>query len=214
MSNNKDTKQQILDVAEELFARDGYHNTSLRNITAKAEVNLAAVNYHFGSKEALMTAVIERRLLPLNNVRQKRLEEVRDLAINEQRRPRTEDLLLAFIEPTLLFKESSGGARNFITLVGRAITEPDDTVRTVFIRLISPLFELLFNLLTEALPDIPQDILHMRLHFAVGAISHTMQMDAKWPSQADDITKARTYDAKTLITMLVPFVTAGMEAKI
>ncbi len=214
MNNSKDTKQRILDVAEELFAKDGYHNTSLRAITTKAEANLAAVNYHFGSKEALMTAVIERRLGPLNALRQKRLEEVSDLAKKERRRPRTEDVLLAFVEPTLLFKESSGGARNFITLVGRAITEPDDTVRSVFLRLIKPIFELLFNLLAEALPDLPRDILHTRLHFAVGAISHAMQMDARWPSPEDDITKAHSYDSRSLIDMLVPFISAGMEAKI
>ena len=53
-----DTKERILDAAERLFAREGFHNTSLRAITGEADVNLAAVNYHFGSKEALLDAVI------------------------------------------------------------------------------------------------------------------------------------------------------------
>ena len=64
-----DTKQKLLDVAEHLFAVRGYHNTSLRMITAAAEVNLAAVNYHFGGKEGLLAAVFSRRLLPLNELR-------------------------------------------------------------------------------------------------------------------------------------------------
>ena len=69
-----DTKQRILNAGEHLFARDGYHLTSLRSITTEAKVNLAAVNYHFGSKESLLEAVIERRLDPLNKIRQGQLE--------------------------------------------------------------------------------------------------------------------------------------------
>ena len=59
-----DTKEKILNVSEKLFAGKGFHNTSLRDITADAEVNLAAVNYHFGSEESLLKGVIERQLLP------------------------------------------------------------------------------------------------------------------------------------------------------
>ena len=65
------TKDRLLDAAERLFADKGYSATSLRDITQKAEVNLAAVNYHFGSKEALLSAALERRFDPVNR---KRLE--------------------------------------------------------------------------------------------------------------------------------------------
>ena len=61
-----DTKLTILDTAERLFADHGFGATSLRNIISEAEVNLAAVHYHFGSKEALIKAVLERRIIPLN----------------------------------------------------------------------------------------------------------------------------------------------------
>ena len=60
------TKDRILDSAERLFARDGFEATSLRAITAEANVNLAAVNYHFQSKEALVQTVIGRRMGPVN----------------------------------------------------------------------------------------------------------------------------------------------------
>ena len=62
----KDTKDIILDAAEKLFAREGYHGTSVRAITGEAEVNLASVNYHFGSKEALPDALTARRPDPIN----------------------------------------------------------------------------------------------------------------------------------------------------
>src|ERR1700741_5368588 len=63
------TKQRILDTAESLFMEHGFEATSLRSITAAASVNLAAVNYHFGSKEELFQTVLTRRLDPMNHGR-------------------------------------------------------------------------------------------------------------------------------------------------
>src|SRR5947208_16884641 len=63
------TKERILDSAESLFMEHGFEATSLRSITAAAAVNLAAVNYHFGSKEELFQAVLTRRLDPMNHAR-------------------------------------------------------------------------------------------------------------------------------------------------
>ncbi|MEO8847906.1 MAG: helix-turn-helix domain-containing protein, partial [Casimicrobiaceae bacterium] len=63
------TKERILDAAEHLFMQLGFDATSLRAITGDAEVNLAAANYHFGSKEELFEAVLTRRLDPMNQRR-------------------------------------------------------------------------------------------------------------------------------------------------
>src|SRR2546425_2393184 len=64
-----ETRTRILDAAEELFMQHGFEGTSMRLLTTKAGVNLAAVNYHFGSKHALIEAVFRRRLDPLNVAR-------------------------------------------------------------------------------------------------------------------------------------------------
>src|SRR5512139_2982341 len=64
-----DTRARILRAAEALFVEQGFADTSLRMITARAEVNLAAVNYHFGSKEELIREVFQRHLEPLNAAR-------------------------------------------------------------------------------------------------------------------------------------------------
>src|SRR6478735_927974 len=63
------TKTRILDAAERLFVEHGFEATSLRSLTSAAGVNLAAVNYHFGSKEELFQAVLTRRLDPMNQER-------------------------------------------------------------------------------------------------------------------------------------------------
>jgi AcrR family transcriptional regulator len=206
-----DTKQRILDEAEYLFAREGYRGTSLRAITGKADVNLAAVNYHFGSKEALLEEVIKRRLLPLNEIRRQRIEQVKDDAQNKGKNPDIKLVLLAFIEPTLLFKDSQPEAENFVTFIGRSITDPDDTVRKMFHRFIKPMFHLLFETSCEALPDLPKDLVFWRLHFTIGSLFHTLHICGKFTTD-DNIPFDTDMDSQTLINLIIPFVTAGMKA--
>ncbi|MGE4359676.1 MAG: TetR/AcrR family transcriptional regulator, partial [Lysobacteraceae bacterium] len=90
------TKQRILDVAEALFAEHGFAGTSLRLVTSQAEVNLAAVNYHFGSKDNLITEVFRHRMDAMSQARLERLEHARKV-------PNVvlEEVLRAFIEPAL-----------------------------------------------------------------------------------------------------------------
>lgn len=76
MTEHGDTKARILDTAERLFAEQGYAETSMRCITSGAGVNLASVNYHFGSKEALLLEVIARRIGPVNEARMILLDKI------------------------------------------------------------------------------------------------------------------------------------------
>lgn len=211
-SQQVDTKQRILDAAEHLFAHESFKGTSLRDVTGRAGVNLAAVNYHFGSKEALLRAVMERRLIPLNQVRIERITKVRDSARHKGQRPPVKELLRAFIEPTLQFKESSPGAEDFVALVGRSFSDPDDTVRNVFMKLIWPLFQLIFETFHEALPELPEKTLLWRLHFMFGAFSQTMHICCG-RFHSDTIKMPLENDSKTIISMFIPFITAGMHAK-
>ena len=150
------TQKKILDAAEHLFAKEGFHSTSLRMLTREAGVNLAAVNYHFGSKEELIKAVIERRLLPLNHLRIDKLHGVKELAEQEGRLPGVKEVLQAFIEPTFAFRKSGKGAQDFITLISRSFSEPEGTVRQIFLEMVGPVFELLYKMLCEALPNLPE----------------------------------------------------------
>ncbi|HDZ61572.1 MAG TPA: TetR/AcrR family transcriptional regulator [Nitrospirae bacterium] len=205
------TKLKILDAAEALFAHNGYRGTSLRAITGKAGVNLAAVNYHFGSKVKLLEEVIKRRILPLNKIRMNRLEEVRDTAKEKGIKPDIKDVLLAFIEPTIMFVESGQGAKSFVTFIGRSIADPDDTVKKVFLRFIMPIFQLLLQTTCDALPDKPRDTIFWRLHFMMGALFHTMHVWGNTNIGPKDINF--DIDAESLIDQIIPYVTAGMKAR-
>jgi len=206
----KDTKTRLLDTAEHLFAENGYHGTSLRMITTAAEANLAAVNYHFGSKEALIEAVIERRLLPLNRLRSTRLELILTEARSRDLAPDVRQTLAAFIEPTLSFRDSGPGAKDFIALIARAMADPNDTARNIFFSRVMPVFTLWHQCLALALPQISPANLSWRLHFAIGSLSHIMHNLDNLPV-ADAMPPAAN-NAQQITEMLLSFLTPGMEA--
>ena len=117
-----DTKARILDAAEDIFIEYGFEAMSLRQITSRADVNLAAVNYHFGSKEALIHAMLSRRLDRLNEERLKLLERF-DAVLGE--RLTCEHVLGAMFIPALrLSRDPQAGGRAFLKLLGRAYTDP------------------------------------------------------------------------------------------
>lgn len=119
-SAGKSTAERILDAAESLFAAHGVRGTSLKEITELAEVNIAAVNYHFRSKDALVRAVYERSFQPLNEERLRMLDEAEAAAGGS--RLTIEAVLQALFEPMVRAWQRN---RNFILLVGRLQSEPD-----------------------------------------------------------------------------------------
>src|SRR5580700_11398716 len=116
-----DTKQRILDSAERLFADRGFEGTSLRTIIADAQVNLAAIHYHYHSKEALLDAVILRRLEPINRQRLALLDDCERAA--GAGRPSLEGILEAFVAPPFRAGIGQEGAKSFAMLMGRIFTE-------------------------------------------------------------------------------------------
>ena len=122
------TRDRILDAAEELFAEQGFAS-SLRNITSSAGVNLAAVNYHFGSKEMLIQAVFARRLLPINRERIERLDELESVA---DAGPTAAQIVEAFIGPPLrMGRDATRGGPVFCRLLGHAMSQPRDQIRAL-----------------------------------------------------------------------------------
>lgn len=205
-----DTKQRLLDTAEELFAVDGYHVTSLRAITTAAEVNLASVNYHFGSKEALLEAVILRRLNPLNEVRSGQLEELLARAEEAGEKPSCREVVRTFVDPTLRLREQGPATQNFIALIGRALAEPRGIAMEIFMRQMTPLMARLFAALTASLPGISRRDVFWRLHFAIGSMSHIMRCHERHAMVPDDFDV--DLPADELVETFLDFVTAGLEA--
>ncbi len=204
-----DTKNRILDAAERLFAVKGVHNTSLRTITREAGVNLAAVNYHFGSKDGLIRAIFKRRIGPLNRERMDRLRSLMDEFQGKGDVPEVRSIFQALMEPAITIMDSQPGAKYFVAIVGHAMADPDEHVRTLFLSEMKEVYSLLFQLLSLALPALDKKVLFWRLQFALGAMAHTLIMAGKFRLVPEDVDPPE--DAATLAGLLVDFVTAGME---
>ena len=201
-----DTKERILDAAEQLFADLGFATTSLRDITSEAGVNLASVNYHFGSKEALLSAVLARRIAPINELRTQRLDEVERGAAGAMGSA-LEDVLRAFIAPPFEMKAECGdGDRNFVRLIGRVHVETNEEFRTAFINQFMTVFSRFTDALQRVLPDIEPNEITARFWFLVGAMAHTMM----WAQTAGPTDIAR--DPDEVIESLVQFGAAGLSA--
>jgi len=209
MKQNADTKNRLLLAAEEIFAREGYRAASLRAITAAAGVNLAAVNYHYGSKRELLEAIFAHRLEAMNLARVHRLTQIRETARVAGRPPEARTLIAAFLEAALDDTRVGPGERHFMALVMRSSSDTDHTVQLAFTRFMQPTFEVLRSAMAEALPDLPAAELWWRLQFAIGAMIRVRHL-ALAPETGGD--SAHQPSGTTVIRLLTDFVEAGLIA--
>ena len=201
-----ETRTRILDAAEELFMQHGFEGTSMRQLTTRAGVNLAAVNYHFGSKHALIEAVFRRRLDPMNA---ERIAELDRLETGNSLTP--ENIIRAFVGPSLRMIEDAKGGRSFIRLLGRTYTEPAKTVRALIGQMYAPAMQRYKAALERALPQMPREELVWRMHFMFGTLAYTLAATDTVQLIAGCKPEDR-YDARLLEERLTAFLAAGLNA--
>jgi AcrR family transcriptional regulator len=205
-----ETQTRILDAAEELFMQHGFEGASMRMLTARAEVNLAAINYHFGSKDALIEAVFRRRLDAMNA---ERIAELEQLEKDAAGRPLAADSIIrAFIGASLrMIEDTRGGGRNFTRLLGRAYTEPAKPIRQLIGQMYAPAMERYKAAFSKALPELPKDELVWRMHFMFGTLAYTLAATDTVQLIAGAKPEDR-YDARVLQDRLTAFMSAGLLA--
>ena len=187
----------------------GFEGTSMRHLTSRAGVNLAAVNYHFGSKQALIEAVFRRRLDPMNL---ERIAELERLEAANNLSP--EAIIRAFLLPSLrLVEDAKGGGRNFIRLLGRTYSEPAKEIRALIGQMYAPAMERYKKALERALPQMPADELVWRMHFMFGTLAYTLAATDTVQLIAGCKPEDR-YDARLLEERLTAFLAAGLLAPV
>lgn len=199
MSEKSDTKSRILDAAEKLFGMNGFDATSLRDITAEAQVNLAAVNYHFQSKDSLIDAVIARRIEPVNVRRMAMLE-----AAGPQ--PTLEQLLTAFLAPVL---DKDMGT--VVPLLGRIMSDPTQFVEKVYRKHLAQISQRFQTALRARLPELSATEVLWRMHFTVGVMTHLMSLSQVLPALTGGLCDIS--DRQALIERVVAFAAAGFRAR-
>lgn len=167
------TRTRILDAAEQLFAEHGFEAASVRMIAARAGVNVAAANYHFGSKDGLLRSVFERRLSQLNAARLTALEVAETEAGGQAVKPAR--IVDAFFGTALRFasgKDNGGVA--FMRLLARTSTEPAAFIRNFLADESAEVIARFKAAMFRALPDVPQAEIAWRFHFMLGAMSYAL----------------------------------------
>jgi AcrR family transcriptional regulator len=206
MKSLKDTRSRILDVAEELFSEQGLDRVSIRAITRKAKVNLAAINYHFGSKEDLIAAVFERRVVPVNEARLAALDAVERAA--GKKGSKLEAILEAFIRPALQcsLKAPKGGTA-FSKLFGRCLSEPSPEVEALLKKQFEPLMERMDAALMKALPHLSRSDIFWGMKFTFGALHHWLLTKDKFlPAWVEEV------DVERQTQKLISYAAAGLRA--
>jgi AcrR family transcriptional regulator len=210
MSVKHSTQHKILDAAQSLFADSGFNDTSLRQITSTAEVNLASVNYHFGSKKELIQAVLQRYLVVL----MPRLDEEFSRLLSEQKSTSLNQVLQVFVKPLLeLNKVHQNGTRIFLQLLGRGYTDVQGHLRWFFNQHYGRVLEKLVRLVQQTCPELPASELFWRLHFSLGTVVFTMASNEALAeiAQADFNEKV---DIEGVILRLLPYLSAAIAAPV
>lgn len=201
------TKQAVFNAAERLFALHGFQNVSVRDITAEAGVNLASVNYHFGSKDSLLFEIFRRRTSELNRERARLLHEA---GARHNGKPTVRDILEAYFAPPLRWANPDNDRRISVQFIIRARSEGNAEMREVLRNDVSHL-ERFANALMAARPDLPKEDLYWRLHFVLGMVHNNRFAEFdRLHHLSGGVTREGDVDA--LLRRMLDFAEAGFSA--
>ncbi|WP_132148570.1 TetR family transcriptional regulator [Kribbella antiqua] len=200
------TRERLLNVAEQRFGEGGYEGTSLRAITVAAAANIAAVNYHFGSKEALLRAAVARAMAPVNTERRRRLDQL------EAGSPTPEQLIRAFIEPglDLVLRRGERGAV-VARFIGRIAFDPSQRIRDLYAAESDPIESRYLSALQAALPQAAPESVAFGYVNMLGLLAlHQSQALSRTPGVAEDEDPSKL--AENLIAFLVAAFDKGLRS--
>jgi AcrR family transcriptional regulator len=206
------TSDGILRAALRLMAENGYNGVSLRRICLDAGVNLALMNYHFGSKAQLLRAIFERWASGINDERMRLLRQVDERHPDGQ--PPLEELLHAFIAPTLAAsKTDKEDELHFLRLSGRLATDPTPEVRSAIADIYDSAAVKFAGSLRQACPHLGTEEFLQRLIFLYGAMVYTRSETGRVDSLAK---KLELQTPRTSVheagRYLIPFLAAALRA--
>lgn len=202
------TKVAILNATERLVAAHGFGATSLRAITTAAGVNLAAVNYHFATKDALILAMLNRRMKPLNEARLALLDQF-EAEVGDGR-VAVEKILEALFRPVLeLIARPSKGGRSFLRLLALCLAEPGAYLKPLVQKEFAEKNRRFHRALRRSLPHLSDVDVHWRLHFAHGAFIHAVAHSQVLEFSSGG--RCRLTDVDAVLNRVIQFGAAGLR---
>ena len=195
------TVTRLLDTAERLFGELGYDGVGMRMLADEAKVNLGAATYHYGSKEALYVETFMRGFRPVNAERARLL---RDAETQAGGKPvSVEKIVECMVRPPY---ESGLEHPAFHKFLARNLLMPPPFIHAAIQRDMAPSIGLFIAALKRALPDIPEDLLHLRSMFAMGALLMFSIHASEMPGMKN--AKSR----ETVLREMIGYVTAGLKS--
>ena len=196
------SRDRLLDAAEELFAEVGYAGISVREIAARAKVNLGSIPYYFGTKEKLLKEVLLRRVLPIKAERERLLNVVLD-----NPKPTVESILYAVLAPAF---RSSREQSVYRKLAGRLATDPTPEVRKVMDEIYNPRTLMFPKALRSVCPQLDIEEFHWRLMCVYGSMFYVQADTGRMQAVAGP--NFDTSDPDLALKYVIPFLAAGLRA--
>ena len=202
------TIEKILKVAEEHFAVHGYYATSMRQLTREADVNVAAVHYHYGNKEVLFLAVLKRRIAPLANMALANMQQ----KAKPHDSVRHDELVQAFVDVCLQYVRDFDREAVLVTrLVTRLMLDEYKVFREQLAQEYTDIIEHILHLFEQALPHLDKETVRWRMHIALSTLFNSFA--------GNDVLKAlarrewvNAKNPEQVARYVVPFVVAGLVA--
>ena len=202
-------RDRLLVAAERLFAEHGWAAVSIRTITAAANVNLASLHYHFGSKENLLEEIFAARARP---IAEERLRLLDLCAEGPERPPLLEQILDAFLRPALtLGIEPRFGGPTFVKLRARLATESEAIGRRILAAAFDESSRRFLEALELAMPHVPRKDLQWRFHFLLGTMVYTMADKGRIQALTGNACDPR--DVESALHYMIPFLAAGFRSE-
>jgi AcrR family transcriptional regulator len=209
--SSAETRKRVIEAAEKLFAMRGIEGVSVRDITQAAEVNLAAINYHFGTKYGLAAEVLKQCIDPINASRLDLLDQVEKEA--GKKPPKLEAVLEAMIRPAVERGfDHQQDSETYLKLTGRCLSEPNTEIEQIVRAHFEKLIRRFDAAYLRALPGLDPEELFWRIKFMVGALHYSLLTCGKQKNLPVKLRKA--LDAEGLIQRLVTFTAAGLRASV
>ncbi len=199
-----DTKVRILAAAEKIILKQGLQAASLRAITAKAKVNIAAINYHFGCKENLIREVFARFILPLDKERTRLLEEARAGA-GDAVLP-VEDVVRAFLVPWFSFKQEHQKLINTFAALYSNRSRADRPFKDLIQEIARQAYGTFTDAIAAALPEVPRETLLLRTNLAIVTAAGVVLND--WLTESLAAMSGGPIQEKDLIAFVVNVIEA------
>jgi len=207
----KHTPEKILTSAEQLFAERGFTGSTLREVTERAGVNLAAVNYHFGTKEGLFMEMLRRRITPINARRMELLDQA--LAESGGESLTLETLFKIILEPLTesLIKEGNLD-EVFLGIIARSIVDPSEFIQHAHRGFFKDISERIGRELQRAVgnPELSEEDISWRIYFSISTMLGSLIQHRRIEHYFPGIRDPRDMEAMT--RQLIRFVCAGMES--